>query len=95
MVGGSDSVGVGEKQWELVQGEGLGAVAHGFGGVVVAFDHDAVGTGGDSGAGEGGDELAVAGGVGGVDDDAALVGVGVGVGVTEPPGVTWIPDTVA
>src|ERR1035437_5169297 len=53
--------GVGEK--------GLRAVAHGLGGAVVAFDHDAVGTGGNGGAGEGGDVLAIAGGVGRIDDD--------------------------
>ena len=44
--------------------QGLRSVAHGFGGVVVVFDHDAVSAlAAMAGAGEGGDELAVSGGV--------------------------------
>jgi len=52
--------------WEV---EGLGAVAEGVGGVGVDFDHEAVGTDGDGGTGEGRDGPVVAGGVGGVHDD--------------------------
>src|ERR1700761_8454330 len=51
-----------EDGLEAVEGEGVGSVGLGLGGVVVDLEEDAVDAGGDGGAGEDGDELGLTAG---------------------------------
>ncbi len=70
--GGGDFFLGGHHIWEGFGGVGLGAVGEGVFGVVVGFDDEAVGAGRDGGFAHVGDEVGVAGALGGVDDDGEV-----------------------
>ncbi len=70
--GGGDFFQGGHEVLQRFGGDGLGAIGEGVFGVVVGFDDEAVGTGGDGGFAHVGDEVGVAGALGGVDDDGEV-----------------------
>jgi hypothetical protein len=70
--GGGDFFQRAHHVFEGFGGDGLGAVGEGVFGVVVGFDDEAVGAGGEGGFAHVGDEVGVAGALGGVNDDGEV-----------------------
>ena len=78
--------------YELFGVDGLGSVGEGFVGLVMDLDHEAVGSYGDCGAGQGHDLVALAGSVAGIDEDGQVAEAVDGGHEAEVEGVAGVVD---